>query len=178
MSAGGLRWILAVEAFGVVALRRSAGPARRDEAATALAASFAGLLGLYLLFTLATFAVCWPRTSADNAGQKIGVLAACAMIFKEWLAFFALFGVMQPFAELTVLRQARQDCARTSRLFCWCTAINAIRLFGGGSSRACGRRASLRRRSILSLRSPASTHSPSSFTAISKPIFRIPAPIK
>lgn len=99
MSARGLRWALAVEAFAVaicaVLLVRLEGMS----AARALALSFAGLLGLYFLFTLATFAVCWPPKSSGNGGQKIGAFAACAMIFKEWLAFFALFGVMQPFAD-------------------------------------------------------------------------------
>ncbi len=109
MSARGLRWILAVEAAGVflcaVLLVRFAAMS----AAGAFALSAALLLGVYFLFTLATFAVCWPRKASDNAGQKIGAFAACRMIFKEWLAFFALFAVMQPFADsLFSFKRARQ----------------------------------------------------------------------
>jgi triacylglycerol lipase len=91
--------MLAVEALGValcaILLIRFGGM----HAARALALSAASLLGVYFLLTLATFAVCWPRKATDNAGQKIGAFAACSMIFKEWLAFFALFAVMQPFAD-------------------------------------------------------------------------------
>ena len=99
MSARGLRWMLAVEALGVALCASLLVRFGGMSAARALALSAASLLGVYFLFTLATFAVCWPRKASDNAGQKIGAFAACSMIFKEWLAFFALFAVMQPFAD-------------------------------------------------------------------------------
>ena len=98
MVARGLRWGVAVQALGIALcaflLVRFAelGPAM------AAALSFAALLGVYLLFTLATFAICWPRNDGIPR-QSIGFLAACRTILTEWLAFFALFGVIQPFAD-------------------------------------------------------------------------------
>ena len=99
MVARGLRLGLAVQALGVALcaflLVRFAG----TSPATAAALGFAALLGVYFLFTLATFAICWPRSRNDNPGQDIGFLSACRTILTEAVAFFGLFGVIQPFAD-------------------------------------------------------------------------------
>jgi triacylglycerol lipase len=98
MVARGLRLGLAVQALGVALcaflLVRFAG----ISPAKAAALGFAALLGVYLLFTLATFAICWPRKRVVPE-QTIGFLPACRTIITEWLAFFALFAVIQPFAD-------------------------------------------------------------------------------
>ncbi len=107
MVARGLRWILAVEALGtafVAFLLVSYGGLRPLEAA---ALGLAALLGVYFLFILATFALTWPKPDAAP-GQKIGLASACAMIAREWLSFFALFGVIQPFGDtLFSVKRAR-----------------------------------------------------------------------
>ena len=103
MVAFGLRFGLAVQALGIALCAFLL--VRFAEISPAIAATlgFAALLGAYLLFTLATFAICWPRKHAVPE-QKIGYLPACRTILAEWLAFFALFGVIQPFRGLCFLR--------------------------------------------------------------------------
>jgi triacylglycerol lipase len=64
-----------------------------------VALSLAALPGVYFLFVLATFALTWPRKPDAIPEQNIEFPAACLMIFREWLAFFALFAVIQPFAD-------------------------------------------------------------------------------
>ena len=77
--------------------------------AMATAVSLAVLLGVYLLFTLVTFAICWPRKYAIPK-HNIGFLTACQTILTEWLAFFVLFGMIQPFADsvFSVKRRPRR----------------------------------------------------------------------
>ncbi len=99
MIARGLRLLLAIQALGVALcaylLVRFGGFAPIPAALIGCAA----LLGVYALFVLATFAITWPRNPDAIPEQKIGFLAACRMVLHEWLAFFALFGVIQPFAD-------------------------------------------------------------------------------
>lgn len=98
MVARRLRWGVAIQALGValcaVLLVRFA----ELSPAVAAALGFAALLSIYLLLTLATFAICWPR-NRGIAAKNIGFLAACRTIAMEWLALFALFAVIQPFAD-------------------------------------------------------------------------------
>lgn len=100
MVARGLRWGLAVQALGVALCAYLLVRFAELGAVKAAALSCAALLGVYLLLTLATFAICWPRSRGAIPGKSIGFLAACRTILTEWLAFFALFGVIQPFADL------------------------------------------------------------------------------
>ena len=103
MVARGLRLGLAVQAIGMALCAFLLVRFAELSPAVATAVSFAVLLGVYLLFTLATFAICWPREHVVPE-QNIGFLAACRTILTEWLAFFALFGVIQPFADICFLR--------------------------------------------------------------------------
>ena len=98
MVARGLRWGLLVQAIGVGLCAFVLVRFAELSPATAAAVSFGVLLGVYFLFTLATFAICWPRSPAVPE-ENIGFLAALRTIVTEWLAFFALFGVIQPFAD-------------------------------------------------------------------------------
>lgn len=99
MVAKGLRRGLAVQAIGMAICAYLLVRFAELSLAAAAALSFAVLLGVYLLLTLATFVICLPRSRDDGPGQTISLLAACRMILTEWLAFFALFGVIQPFAD-------------------------------------------------------------------------------
>jgi len=99
MVARGLRWGLAVQALGVARCAFLLVRFAELSPPTAAALGFAALLGVYLLFSLITFAICWPRSRNDSPRQNIGFLAACRTILTEWLVFFALFGVIQPFAD-------------------------------------------------------------------------------
>jgi pimeloyl-ACP methyl ester carboxylesterase len=99
MVARGLRRGLAIQAVGMATCAYLLVRFAELSLAAAAALSFAVLLGVYLLFTLATFAICWPRGRDDGPEQHIGFFAACRTILTEWLAFFALFGVIQPFAD-------------------------------------------------------------------------------
>ncbi len=99
MVARGLRWGLAVQALGVALCAYLLVRFAELGAVKAAALSFAALSGVYLLLTLATFAICWPRSRDAIAGKTIGFLAVCRTILTEWLAFFTLFGVIQPFAN-------------------------------------------------------------------------------
>ncbi len=99
MVARGLRWGVAVQALAVALCAYLLVRFAELSAAKAAALSFAALLGVYLLLTLATFAICWPRRRAVVPGKTISFLAAAGTILAEWLAFFALFGVIQPFAD-------------------------------------------------------------------------------
>lgn len=94
MVAKGLRRGLAVQAIGMAICAYLLVRFAELSLAAAAALSFAVLLGVYLLLTLATFAICLPRSRDDGPGQTISLLAACRMILTEWLAFFALFGVI------------------------------------------------------------------------------------
>ncbi len=98
MVARGLRRGLLVQAIGMAICAFLLVRYEELSHAFAVVLSFAVLLGIYLLFTLATFAICWPRGRAVPE-QTVGFLAACRTIITEWLAFFALFGVIQPFAD-------------------------------------------------------------------------------
>ena len=98
MVARGLRLGLVVQALGVALCAFLLARFAELSPATAAALGFAALLGVYLLFTLATFAICWPRKYAVPE-QNIGFLSVCRTIITEWLAFFALFAVIQPFAD-------------------------------------------------------------------------------
>jgi triacylglycerol lipase len=99
MVARGLRRGLAIQAVGMATCAYLLVRFAELSLAAAAALSFAVLLGVYLLFTLATFAICWPRSRDDGPGQHIGFFAACRTILTDWLAFFALFGVIQPFTD-------------------------------------------------------------------------------
>ena len=99
MVAKGLRRALAIQAIGMAICAYLLVRFAELSLAAAAVHSFAVLLGVYLLFTLATFAICWPRSRDDGPGQTSSLLAACRTIFTEWLAIFALFGVIQPFAD-------------------------------------------------------------------------------
>ena len=99
MVAKGLRRGLAVQAVGMAICAYLLVQFAELSLAAAAALSFAALLGVYLLFTLATFAICWPRSRDDAPGQTISLLSACRTILTEWLAIFALFAVIQPFAD-------------------------------------------------------------------------------
>ncbi len=99
MVARGLRWGLAAQVIGMAILAVLLVRFGALSPAVAAACSVAALLGVYLFLTLATFAICWPQLREDNDGQRIGILAACRMMATEWLAFFALFGVIQPFTD-------------------------------------------------------------------------------
>ena len=92
MVAKGLRRALAVQAIGMAICAYLLVRFAELSLAAAAALSFAMLLGVYLPFTLATFAICWPRSRDDGPGQTSCLLAACRTIFTEWLAIFALFG--------------------------------------------------------------------------------------
>jgi triacylglycerol lipase len=98
MVARGLRWGLAAQTLGMAICAFLLVQLTEMSLATAAVLSFGALLGVYLLFTLATFAICWPRSHAVRE-QNIGFLAASRTILTEGLAFFALFGVIQPFAD-------------------------------------------------------------------------------
>jgi triacylglycerol lipase len=95
MVARGLRWILAVEALGVALVAILFVRYGEFRPLDAVALGLATLLGAYLVLVLATFALTWPK----KAERKIGVVRAFAMIVREWLSFFALFGVIQPFGD-------------------------------------------------------------------------------
>lgn len=108
MLARWLRWGVLAQILGAavfaLSLIRYAGIGLTLAAALAIAA----LLGLYLFFTLATFAVCWPRKGEAIPGQAIGLGGALLLVLGEWLAFFALFAVIQPFASAFFPVRARQ----------------------------------------------------------------------
>lgn len=99
MVARGLRRGVAVQALAVALCAYLLVRFAEVSAAKAAALSLAALLGVYLLLTLATFAICWPRKRDVIPEKTIGFLAAFGTILTEWLAFFALFGVIQPFAD-------------------------------------------------------------------------------
>jgi triacylglycerol lipase len=99
MVARGLRLGLAVQALGVALCAYLLVGFAEFSLPAAAGLSFAALLCVYFLFTLATFAICWPRKNDGIPGADLGFLAACRTILTEWLAFFALFGVIQPFAD-------------------------------------------------------------------------------
>ncbi len=99
MVARGLRLGLAVQALGVALCAFLLIRFADISPATAAMLSFAALLGVYLVFTLTTFAIFWPRSRNDGSGQSVGLLAASRTILTEWLAFLALFAVIQPFAD-------------------------------------------------------------------------------
>jgi|SRR5208337_1176696 len=98
MVARRLRWGVAIQAFGVALCAFLLVRFAELSPAVAAALGFVALLFIYLLFTLATFAICWPRNHGIPR-QNIGFLAACRTIVMEWLAIFALFAVIQPFAD-------------------------------------------------------------------------------
>ncbi len=99
MVARGLRWGLAVQVLGAGLCAYLLVRFAELSPATAAALGFAALLGVYLLLTLATFAICWPRGRDAIPEKNAGFLAACRTILTEWIAFVALFGVIQPFAD-------------------------------------------------------------------------------
>ncbi len=99
MVARGLRWGLAAQALGVALVALLLARYAAFSAPAAAACGVAALLGVYFLFILATFALTWPRAPHAAPEQKIGVAQACVMIVREWLSFFVLFGVIQPFAD-------------------------------------------------------------------------------
>ena len=63
MVARGLRWGLAVQAVGMAICAYLLVRFAELSLAAAAALSFAALLGVYLLFTLATFAIWWPAAA-------------------------------------------------------------------------------------------------------------------
>ena len=85
MVAKGLRRRLAVQAIGMAICAYLLVRFAEVNLAAAAALSFALLLGVYLLLTLATFAICWPRSREDGPGQTIGLLAACRTILRSGL---------------------------------------------------------------------------------------------
>lgn len=99
MVARGLRWTLVIKALGVGfcawLLIRFAGL----NAGWAFALGLGALLGLNLLLVLVTFALCWPRQVEVEPSPRLGVWGAITMIVAEWLSFFALFAIIQPFAD-------------------------------------------------------------------------------
>ncbi len=108
MVARGLRQILAVEALGVALAAFLLARYGAFDAVSAAAFAFAALLGVYFVFVLATFALTWPRRGEALPEQKIGPFSAVATIVREWLSFFVLFGIVQPFADSVFsVKQAR-----------------------------------------------------------------------
>ncbi len=89
MVAKGLRRGLAVQAVGMAICAYLLVQFAELSLAAAAALSFAALLGVYLLLTLATFAICWPRSRDGGPGQTISLLSGCRTILTEWLAIFA-----------------------------------------------------------------------------------------
>ena len=100
--------------------------------------------------------------------QRIGFLPACMMMFREWLAFFALFAIVQPFGgSFSLIRRAGTV---TIRLSCSFMATDAIRrlVVAHGGVRSAGFATEI---NGLSRRWPVSTAMPSSFIVRSKRAF-------
>jgi predicted alpha/beta hydrolase family esterase len=99
---------LAVEALGVAFLAFLLVVHGGFQPIEATVLGLAALLLVYFLFILATFALTWPLKPDAARGRKIGLASACVMIAREWLSFFALFGVIQPFGDtLFSVKRAR-----------------------------------------------------------------------
>jgi triacylglycerol lipase len=99
MVARGLRRILALKALGVALVAWLLARYAQVDGVLAAAGGFIALLGVYFIVTLLTFWLTWPRLSEALPEQKIGPFSAAAMIVREWLSFFVLFGIVQPFAD-------------------------------------------------------------------------------
>jgi triacylglycerol lipase len=65
---------------------------------SAIAAALVALLGFYLLLTVLTFAT--TGFSASSRWRRLGLVRLVKLIVNEWLAFFALFAIIQPFPFL------------------------------------------------------------------------------
>lgn len=99
MVARRLRMGLAIQALGVVLFAYLMVRFAGIMPAAAAALSLAALLAAYLLLTLVLFGISWPRSNKAGPGPHPGAVAACRMILAEWLAIFALFAIIQPFAD-------------------------------------------------------------------------------
>jgi len=76
----------------------------------AFPAAFGGLFVLYGLVILATF---WVSGLFDDLGSlRLGRVRALRLYLEEWLAFFALFAIIQPFAHLFAVNSSLKDQAR------------------------------------------------------------------
>ena len=95
MVARRLRWVLALQIAALWLTFRMSGISTLE----ALLASAAALLVLYALLTLLTFAVAGLRLFA-RPSWKLGFAAAVRTFILEWLSFFALFAIIQPFEAL------------------------------------------------------------------------------
>ncbi len=95
MVARRLRWVLALQIGALWLTFHMCG----ISALAALLASVAALLVLYALLTLLTFAVAGLGLFARTS-WKLGFAAALWTFIVEWLSFFALFAVIQPFEAL------------------------------------------------------------------------------
>jgi triacylglycerol lipase len=99
MIARGLRFGLAAQIFGAALFAYALANINDLSAPFAALLGVASLLALYAALTILTFALTWPRGPEATPGQRIGFLPACLMIFREWLAFLALFAIIQPFGD-------------------------------------------------------------------------------
>lgn len=109
MIARGLRFGLAAQIFGAALFAYGLTNIYKLSAPSAALLGFAALLAVYAGLTLLTFTLTWPRKPEATPAQRIGFLPACLMIFREWLAFFALFAIVQPFGDsLFSVKQARR----------------------------------------------------------------------
>ena len=116
MVARGLRWGLVVQALCVALCAYGLVRFGGTRPPLATVTGLAGLFCVYGLFALATFALTWPRKLDAVPEQSIGFFAACLTILREWLSFFALFAVIQPFAD-SVFRVKREQQQRLQGAF-------------------------------------------------------------
>jgi triacylglycerol lipase len=109
MIARGLRFGLAVQIFAAALFAYGLANTCTLSAPLAALLGFAALLAVYAGLTLLTFALTWPRRGEAAPEQRIGFLPGCLMICREWLAFFALFAIVQPFGDsFFSVKQARR----------------------------------------------------------------------
>lgn len=94
MVARRLRWLLAAQALGVALVACLLARYAALSAPAAVALGMSALLGAYLFFILATFALTWPGAPGAKPRPKLGLADAGLMIVREWLSFFLLFGVI------------------------------------------------------------------------------------
>ena len=89
-----LRWELAIELLALLLAMHYAGVGLPYVPV----AVFGGLFLIYGLLTLATFWI--AGVGPVRAVSRLGLARASALFFREWLAFFSLFVIMQPFPFL------------------------------------------------------------------------------
>ncbi|NJD36328.1 MAG: alpha/beta fold hydrolase [Betaproteobacteria bacterium] len=111
MAARQLRWILFGELLGYLILANwlvaGKGWTPKQALARAVGFVFAGRL----LFVLATFALSHPASEPVPAAMRLGPLDALRMVAGEFLAFFVLFTVVQPFERFWLGPDRLARCA-------------------------------------------------------------------